>query len=308
MCKTHSIDGWIHAFNVSNHPSVFIEQLSSVPCWEQEQKKDPDIAVIIDVLNHKRVPPKKYHHPGVKNLLQHRQQFVFKNDVLYRRRIIQDSEQFQLLLPAAFQEQALKGVHNDVGHLGLDRSIQLLRQRYYWPFMYASLQKHISRCQQCLLRKTPPNQLAPLVNVVTSQPLELLCMDFLSLEPSKGGIENILVITDHFTKYSVAVPCKNQTAKLTASILFKEFIEHYGFPQRLHSDQGRNFEGKIIQELCRLGNIQKSRTTPYYRQGNGVCERFNQTVEYAWYPSRREKERLEIQYFFCNSCIQLYRA
>ena len=54
ICKTHSIDGWIHAFNVSNHPSVFIEeQLSSVPCWEQEQKKDPDIAVIIDVLNHK---------------------------------------------------------------------------------------------------------------------------------------------------------------------------------------------------------------------------------------------------------------
>ena len=72
ICKTHSIDGWIHAFNVSNHPSVFIgEQLSSVPCWEQEQKKDPDIAVIIDVLNHKRVPPKKYHQPGVKNLLQH---------------------------------------------------------------------------------------------------------------------------------------------------------------------------------------------------------------------------------------------
>ena len=175
--------------------------------------------------------------------------------------------------------------------------------------MYASLQKHISRCQQCILRKTPPNQRAPLVNVDTSQPLELLCMDFLSLEPSKGGIENILVITDHFTKYSVAVPCKNQFAKLTAYILFKEFIEHYGFPQRLHSDQGRNFEGKIFQELCRLGNIQKSRTTAYHPQGNGVCERFNRTLlnMLGTLPEEKKKNwKSSISSFL--SCIQLYRA
>jgi transposase InsO family protein len=103
-------------------------------------------------------------------------------------------------------------------------------------------------------------------------------MDFLKLEPSKGGIENILVVTDHFTKYSQAYPCKNQTASMTAKLLFENFVSHYGFPASLHLDQGRNFESKVIKSLCDLAGIDKSRTTPYHPMGNGQCERFNRTL------------------------------
>ena len=83
----------------------------------------------------------------------------------------------------------------------------------------------------------------------------MVCVDFLSLEPSKGGIENILVVTDHFTRYAQAFPTKYQTAKTTAQVLFDNFVVHYGFPARIHSDQGRNFESSIISHLCKLAQV-----------------------------------------------------
>ena len=75
-----------------------------------------------------------------------------------------------------------------------------------------------------------------------------------------------------------AYPARNQTAHTTAEILYNKFKANYGFPSRLHSDQGPNFTSKIINELCRLTNMDKSRTTPYHPMGNGMCELFNRTL------------------------------
>ncbi len=74
-------------------------------------------------------------------------------------------------------------------------------------------------------------------------------MDFLGLERSKGGYENILVITDHFTRLAHAIPTKNQTAYTTAKALYDSFIQYYGFMTKLHSDQGRNFESDVIERV-----------------------------------------------------------
>lgn len=114
-----------------------------------------------------------------------------------------------------------------------------------------------------------------MVPILAREPMELLAIDFLSLEKGKGGFEHVLVVTDSFTKYSWAFPTHNQQAPTVAKLLWEKILVNFGFPQRLHSDQGRDFESRIIRDLCKVAGIEKTRTTPYHPQGNGQTERFN---------------------------------
>ncbi|XP_075935390.1 uncharacterized protein LOC142935134 [Anarhichas minor] len=108
--------------------------------------------------------------------------------------------------------------------------------------------------------------------------MELVCIDFWTAEQTDKKSVDVLVVTDHFSKLSHAFPCKNQSAKQVARRLWNDFFCIYGFPKRIHSDQGANFESHLIKELLEMAGIQKSHTTPYHPMGNGVVERYNRTL------------------------------
>ena len=63
-----------------------------------------------------------------------------------------------------------------------------------------------------------------------------------------------------------------------AKVLAHEWFQHYGVPQKIHSDQGRDFESKLVKSLCELYGIKKTRTTPYHPHGNAQCKRFNRSL------------------------------
>lgn len=143
--------------------------------------------------------------------------------------------------------------------------------------MATDIKDKVKTCSRCVCRKALPQRAAPLVNIQVTRPLELVCMDFLSLEPDHSKTKDILVITDFFTKYAVTVPTPNQKARTVAKSLWENFIVHYGVPEKLHNDQGPDFESKTIKELCDIVGVKKVRTTPYHSRGNPV-EWFNRTL------------------------------
>ena len=258
-------------------------KLSSIN-WAKEQRLDPNLGVIIRLIESGQLTKRKLQGKDsseIKSFLRNKKSLKLVKDVLYRKSYSDNSTSkktlWQLVVPKLFRERALLGCHDDVGHQGILRTLSLLRERFYWPGMQEEATQHVLKCSRCLRRKTPP-QVAPLQPILVTQPLELVHMDYLSLEPSKGNIENVLVITDHFTRYALAYPSKTQTAQATARILWDNFICHYGFPEKFISDQGRNFESDLIKELCKIAGVKKVHTTPYHPQGNGQCERFNSTL------------------------------
>ena len=95
-------------------------------------------------------------------------------------------------------------------------------------------------------------------------PLELMHIDYLCLEPGKGKEENFLLVADHFTPYAQAFVTWCQMAHTMDKALWDNFIIHYGLPEKIISDQGRNFESSLIANLCKLMGTKKLRTSWYH--------------------------------------------
>ena len=94
-----------------------------------------------------------------------------------------------------------------MGHLGVERVVNLTRDRFYWPQMQSDISHYISNVCECVKQKRPAHQLrAPLQSNTSSAPFELISIDFLHLDKSSGGCEYILVIMDHFTRFAEAYP------------------------------------------------------------------------------------------------------
>ena len=81
---------------------------------------------------------------------------------------------------------------------------------------------------------------------MTTSPFELVLIDFVQLEKSRGGYEYILVIVDHFTRYVQTYSTQNKSAKTAANKLYNDFILRFGFPHKIHHDQGASLRTSCL--------------------------------------------------------------
>lgn len=249
----------------------------------RKQKADQVLARVAYFVERRRRPSRReraHETAQVLRMLKHWDKLEIKDEILYRRskdRVVK--KRYQLVVPDSLKAIVLRGTHDEAGHQGQTRTLHLVRQRFFWTGMEGEVKKYVSYCKRCVVGKTmEPEARAPLESIQTSTALELVCIDFWSAEGRDGESVDVLVITDHFTKLAHAFPCPNQTAKVVAQKLWNQFFCVYGFPQRIHSDKGANFESHLIAELLQVSGVKKSHTTPYHPMGNGQTERFNRTL------------------------------
>lgn len=251
--------------------------------WESSQKADPDLVWL-----------KQWKEQG-KSL----QQLVFADLTPSGRRLAREWDQLCLwngllvreskdpftgqvlrpvVMPSRGRREVWMSYHQAFGHARGQRMVQVLRPRVYWVGMTEDSRRWAGECQPCILGRAGPEIRAPLQPVVSHYPFEILALDYLSLGRVGDAHPYILVMTDLFSRYAVAVPTRDQSATTTVKALWKHVFQVFGCPERILTDRGGAFESEIMEQLCRMYGCVKSRTTPYHPQGNGACERFNQTL------------------------------
>ena len=187
------------------------------------------------------------------------------------------------VIPTADRQAAMDDCHHSVGHQGRDRTLSLMKERFWWPGMSQALLKAVAKCGRCIQYEAK-GQLPPMQPIICTEPMELVHIDYVGMEVTiatdkKPIVRNVLVVVDHFTHYVQAFVTKNHTARTMARVLYNNYFSVFGFPQHLMSDQGTEFCGKVIAAMCSLLGVEKIRTTPYHPQTNGSAERVHQTLQ-----------------------------
>lgn len=188
----------------------------------------------------------------------------------------------KIIVPEKLREKVIS-LHHDVptaGHAGVKKTVHRIREKFWWKTLEADVAKYIQSCHECNQRRDIGKLRAPLGNFEEPDaPFERIATDIVGPLPlTESGNRYILSVIDHFSRFVEFVALPNQTAECIARALVHRVITKFGIPKQLLTDQGANFTGDLMREMCGLLKIKKLQTSAYHPISNGRVERVHRTV------------------------------
>jgi len=256
--------------------------------WAHEQSNDTDIGPIYNAMMQSPNEPNRSafvtHSTETKNLLEQWNCLTLINNILYRKWMNAHNEVkwLQLIVPYSLHESFISACHTGMtgGHLGPRKTFQQVRRRAYFTGWRAKTYRICRQCKSCAtyFRGKMKHQ-ACMQPMATGNPMERMGIDLCGPFPeSYDGKVHILTCTDYFSKWTESIPIADKQAITVAKALVDNIFSRFGCPWELVSDQGSEFDNKLIKTLCEKFHITKIRTTPYHPNSNGVAERVHRTI------------------------------
>ena len=256
-----------------------IQNLRITKNWAVIQNKDSNIRIVKNIIrDNKGLTKHQYRllETGVKAILRRRKDLYIDKDILKVKnmngdRIVVNQDELPILM---------KCYHEGQGHLGEDRTINLIESRFFYPKMRMSIVEAVKMCNRCTLRKTLPAKNRTTMGHlrVPEHPFDIVSMDHVSIDNRATGTHKVLTVVDHFTKYAFLLHVNNERANTTAKKLMEEVFLKFSFPNFIHSDNGSAFVNSVMKELTEMCGMTHTKSLPYTPQGNAICERMNQTL------------------------------
>jgi len=211
-----------------------------------------------------------------------------ENDLMFRRNL--------LWVPNGLIQQIMESEHDKKvgGHMGQDKTIELIRRNFWWPKMNERIIDFFRSCPECEQNKTSRHQPYGL-----SSPIELpyapwqsIAMDFITELLESEGCDQLWVVIDRFFKMAYFLPLRKggKTAADLAVIFAQEIWKFHGLPTDIVLDRDSRFTSETWKEFLRLSGIRPRMSTAFHPQTDGQTERLNQTIE-AYLPAFISKEQ-----------------
>lgn len=240
------------------------------------QEADPFLKPIME---HLRQPET----PVARRIKRAARAFRTLDGVLYRKTRHMGNEELALAVPRSLRREILVSYHDHVtaGHLGIRRTLEKIKRRYFWPKMFSDITRYVLSCPDCQTRKLPATRPAGMLQPLpwVEKPFQRIGMDFLGpLTQSEHGNKYVVVLIDYHTKWVEAVPTPTATAAFAAQAFMNNVVLRHGAPGTVVTDRGQHFVAEMMEELFRLTSTNHARTAAYHPQTNGLCERFNKTL------------------------------
>ncbi len=194
----------------------------------------------------------------------------------------------QLVVPTALIPNVLRLKHDEAGHMGNTKTINLIRREYFWLTMVKDVRQYRGSSSisiTCASSYPPPPPSHRRTRLTLSsqpqEPWQEIVIDIkgpFGKKPSKRGNRYVLVAIDLFTRADEIVPIPEKSAKTVASAIIRDVFCKRGIPESLLTDRGCEFDNLTLTTIPHELGIDKKRISALHPQANGTVERLNRTI------------------------------
>lgn len=172
----------------------------------------------------------------------------------------------------------LNQFHNDPlfgGHCGQKRLYSNIRSRYFWKNMTRDIAKFVRKCHTCKLTKPGHKTKEPMkITKTPLKPFDLVQIDTIGpLPKSNNGNSYAVTIICDLTKYLIAIPVENKSAKTVAKAIVENCMLIFGPMRSIRTDLGTEYINELLSEILKLMEIKHEKSTAYHHESLGTIER-----------------------------------
>ena len=261
----------------------------------------PDLkSLIFDTLA-TRAKTEVYHLCKEKGICEEHDSFLYDTS---SRMYVPDDDSLRMKVISAHHDSPV------TGHLGYQKTQELVERHYYWPRLASDIKTYVSRCDRCARFKGSNTK--PASAAVPLQPSMMpwvdVSADFITDLPLSNGYDSILTVVDHFSKETEFIPCNKTTTALdTAKLYLFHVWKDHGLPRTIISDRGLQFASQVMTDLCKRLGISLKLSTAHHPQTDGQTEVMNREVQqylhlFCAEEQVRWSEWLGLAQFAINNC------